>query len=137
MKKKNVGYCNFFFLKNDFKSKTNAIPLIPKSFVKIKINFENAENPILNGGKMLPLVIWKFIFQLYGYQDFQVLNRLKRSCKYFYKLIKTDVELNLLSQFFCFDDIEHSSKNITFTENNRTLSGVSARSTWYTIKTFY
>lgn len=103
-----------------------------------KIQFEEAENPILLGGKSLPYFVWKYLFHYFGYQDFLVLNKLKATCKFFYKIIKKDEELELRSKYFSFDDLEHSSKNIVFSEKNRKLGG-KVGVTWYNFqkKTFF
>src|SRR5688572_9288980 len=46
---------------------------------------------------------------------------LKRTCKTFYKCFKESEILNLRCQFFSFDERKYSSKEIVYSNNNRTL----------------
>jgi hypothetical protein len=100
--------------------------------IEKKIEFEGAENPIMMNNKVLPFFIWKYLFLFFGIEDYRELNRLKIVCKYFYKIIHTDEELDLRSKFFSFDDFEHSSKDIHFSQGNRKIEG-STGITWYHI----
>eukprot|EP01091_Cochliopodium_minus_P015338 TRINITY_DN5428_c0_g1_i2.p1 TRINITY_DN5428_c0_g1~~TRINITY_DN5428_c0_g1_i2.p1 ORF type:complete len:236 (+),score=48.29 TRINITY_DN5428_c0_g1_i2:47-754(+) len=71
----------------------------------------------------IPSVIWKLIFNHFDFDEREHLIKLKRSCKLFYKIIRTDQHLNSLCQFFSFNDFENSAFQITFSNNNKTLEG--------------